>query len=560
MSQHRESGLIPQLTKNRRLLAVVVALCVLLAGFVALRGPGAVADEPDPELNLTSASAQDYRRLINDIRRRVSVGPVYDNIARTDPSRNNRYSPIILRNGDREVRLIMRESDLYLMGWWDSGRNTYFRFRADDGADFRYTADDNTRLQDVDYFPTYRSLESRSPTSRVQMRHGLDPMRNAVEVLATADPGSNNAAEAFLQMAQALSEAARFRPTEDTVADNWGNPARLAPELVDAQTKWGTISSLLLSRLGTAEHSSHTYGGVVLNTLQAFTRLIAVALISTRHNQCGPGSGHSKRSESAEFCGVDGRARLAALPNPHNDTDHDGHPTHDKDEVYFFSGDQNVLIDVAPGSTDDKIVNGPKPTAENWPGLKDNVAPWVDAVLPHPTNKKRAYFFSGDQYLQIEFTPGSTDDKIINGPSPIEEHWPSLKEAGFARSGVDAILPNPANRDEAYFFSGGQYALIDIAPGGNGDTIVNGPKPIVENWPSLKEASDKAADSGSRADFTSGITGAVLNPGDGKQAYFFSQDQYVRVTVSPGSRDDSIVNGPSPVTDHWPSLKEAGFF
>ena len=41
--------------------------------------------------------------------------------------------------------------------------------------------------------------------------------------------------------------------------------------------------------------------------------------------------------------------------------------------------------------------------------------------------------------------------------------WPSLKLAGFKT--VDAVLPNPANSDEAYFFSGEQYALINIKPG-----------------------------------------------------------------------------------------------
>jgi hypothetical protein len=58
---------------------------------------------------------------------------------------------------------------------------------------------------------------------------------------------------------------------------------------------------------------------------------------------------------------------------------------------------------------------------------------------------------------------GTTDDYIINGPKKIMDEWPSLRKAGFAT--IDAVLPNPANSDEAYFFSRSQYALIDIKPG-----------------------------------------------------------------------------------------------
>jgi hypothetical protein len=42
------------------------------------------------------------------------------------------------------------------------------------------------------------------------------------------------------------------------------------------------------------------------------------------------------------------------------------------------------------------------------------------------------------------------------------DEWPSLKQANFDT--VDVVLPNPSNSDEAYFFSGRQYALIDIQP------------------------------------------------------------------------------------------------
>lgn len=56
----------------------------------------------------------------------------------------------------------------------------------------------------------------------------------------------------------------------------------------------------------------------------------------------------------------------------------------------------------------------------------------------------------------------TTSDYIVNGPKNILSEWPSLQQAGFAY--IDAVLPNPANAEEAYFFCGEQYALINIKP------------------------------------------------------------------------------------------------
>jgi hypothetical protein len=52
------------------------------------------------------------------------------------------------------------------------------------------------------------------------------------------------------------------------------------------------------------------------------------------------------------------------------------------------------------------------------------------------------------------------DDYIISGPKVIVNEWPSLREAGF--ESVDAILPHPKDNSEASFFSGQKYALVNI--------------------------------------------------------------------------------------------------
>ena len=66
--------------------------------------------------------------------------------------------------------------------------------------------------------------------------------------------------------------------------------------------------------------------------------------------------------------------------------------------------------------------------------------------------------------LTIFLLTGTPNDAIIVGPKNIIAQWPSLKGAGF--NIIDAILPNPLNTEQAYVFSGDQYALIHVHQGG----------------------------------------------------------------------------------------------
>ena len=125
---------------------------------------------------------------------------------------------------------------------------------------------------------------------------------------------------------------------------------------------------------------------------------------------------------------------------------------------------------------------------------------------------------------------GIPNDLIINGPKNIISEWPSLKSAGFKT--IDAILPNPVNREEAYFFRGDEYALINIQQGElflfalsssltsllgpNNDYIVDGPRP---NWQSLKDTGFPE------------IIMILPNPSNPNEAYFFSREEYALISI-----------------------------
>ena len=58
---------------------------------------------------------------------------------------------------------------------------------------------------------------------------------------------------------------------------------------------------------------------------------------------------------------------------------------------------------------------------------------------------------------------GPPNDCVTDGPKDIIAEWPSLRDAGFKT--IDAVLLNPVNSEQAYFFKGEQYALIHILQG-----------------------------------------------------------------------------------------------
>ncbi|KIY43021.1 hypothetical protein FISHEDRAFT_54293 [Fistulina hepatica ATCC 64428] len=195
------------------------------------------------------------------------------------------------------------------------------------------------------------------------------------------------------------------------------------------------------------------------------------------------------------------------------------HPS-DHGRAYFFCYNMYAAIDIEPGSTNNTIAWGPKTLIDDWPSLVQANFGFVDAVLPNPDKKEEMYFFFREKYALINTEPGTTKNHIVDGPKDISTEWPSLKEANFTI--VDAVLPSPVHKYRAYFFSGEHYALIEFAPGTTNNFVVNGPKPITSEWPSLREARFKTVD-------------AILpHPDDAYKAYVFSDTKYVLIHFQPG--------------------------
>jgi hypothetical protein len=162
----------------------------------------------------------------------------------------------------------------------------------------------------------------------------------------------------------------------------------------------------------------------------------------------------------------------AALPAP-------GLPN----EVYFFSGTRYVRVKFVPSSPEESIVFGPVNIADYFKSIDKAGFKTVDACFPVPGHEGEAYVFSGPNYAKIKFTPGTPDHELIYGPTNTDGQWKTLKQAGFDT--IDAVLPVPGHPAQAYFFSGSQYVRIEFVPSTGAEAIVWGPAPIYAGWKSL---------------------------------------------------------------------------
>jgi len=134
------------------------------------------------------------------------------------------------------------------------------------------------------------------------------------------------------------------------------------------------------------------------------------------------------------------------------------------------------------------------------------------------------YFFSGERYIIVkreETGPG----KVVSGPNPISDwQWPN----GFGATGIDAALYSGS---VCYFFKGPEYIQVTrgingfFLTGRGGKPEIEGPYPISKwGWP---DGFGK-----------NGIDAALWS---GTVTYFFSGDEYIRVTrktdTDPGTTD-----------------------
>ncbi|KAK9939205.1 hypothetical protein M0R45_015911 [Rubus argutus] len=208
-------------------------------------------------------------------------------------------------------------------------------------------------------------------------------------------------------------------------------------------------------------------------------------------------------------------------------------------EVYIFFKNEYVLLNYAPGSTNDRVVNGPLLICDGYPSLAGTAFAeyGIDCAFGSHNNNE-AFIFSGQLCAQINFAPGTTNDWIIKGPLTIREMFPFLVGTVF-ESGVDAAFEARA-RNEAYLFKDNQYALINY---NSGNLISHANKLITDGFHSLRNTI-----------FADGFDAAFASHRT-NEAYLFKGESYALINFAPGSTNDYIIGGVKPILPNWPSLR-----
>ncbi|CAK9151983.1 unnamed protein product, partial [Ilex paraguariensis] len=204
---------------------------------------------------------------------------------------------------------------------------------------------------------------------------------------------------------------------------------------------------------------------------------------------------------------------------------------------YFFANNEYVLMNYAPGTANDKVLFGPHLIATGFSSLKGTAfaEPGIDCAFGSH-HKDQAFIFSKNLCAQINYAPHSANDRIIKGPMTITAMFPFFKGTVF-ENGVDAAFESTKDY-EAYLFKDNQYALINY----DYDSHLISTRLINRGFPSLKNTI-----------FESGIDAAfALHKTD--EAYLFKGDYYARINFAPGTTNDYITGGIKKILPYWPTL------
>ncbi|AES81981.1 putative Hemopexin-like domain-containing protein [Medicago truncatula] len=206
-------------------------------------------------------------------------------------------------------------------------------------------------------------------------------------------------------------------------------------------------------------------------------------------------------------------------------------------EAYIFiNDDKYVLLDYAPGTTNDKILHGPSLVSDGFKSLAPTIFQSYAIDCAFDTDNNQAFIFHENFCALIDYAPYSCNDKLISGPKKIADVFPFFKGTVF-ESGIDAAYRSTKGK-EAYLFKGDQYARIDY-----------GINRLVSSIKSIKGFSSFCG-----TIFENGSFDAAFSSHKTNEVYIFKGDHYIRVGVNPGVPKDNLIGGVARIIDNWKSL------
>ncbi|MER6186925.1 ribosome-inactivating family protein [Streptomyces sp. NPDC001652] len=242
----------------------------------------------------------DYWGFLNNIRRAQNaynnnVPGTTDIVDHTDPA-SAAFFDVMVGGRRNSVRIRLRSSDLYLVGWFT--RNDTYNYIGpanQAGIPATHTQPAHTGQRGGNWQltnePSYGRLEgmARGGFTRASLRFSGPAVDAAVANLYRADH-SELMAQSVLFFTQFISEAVRFRPIADTIGwQGFTNDARdgtplstqLDPRLIGQENQWSSLSERFNWMLAHGEDDDprYAYNAVIrrLSGEVVGTRLITLA-------------------------------------------------------------------------------------------------------------------------------------------------------------------------------------------------------------------------------------------------------------------------------------------
>ncbi|XVQ07723.1 protein kinase domain-containing protein [Spirillospora sp. CA-255316] len=225
-----------------------------------------------------------------------------------------------------------------------------------------------------------------------------------------------------------------------------------------------------------------------------------------------------------------------------------GPDTNAPSDYWMFSGDRYIRVRISPSGypvqqrlSEISPLQAWDDTFKNLPGFRDR----IDATLPVPGSRNDYWVFSGNQYVRIRIAGAdrSFDDTLVAGPRPLSD-WKNAF-GDLADDGIDAVMPIPDDPRQYWVFAGGRYVRTMLRGEGPDGRV---------NPPGLSRIDAWTATLGKFASAGQVIDAVMPVPGTRNDYWVFSGTRYMKINVTDGAYDDTVLEGPAPLRD-WATLR-----
>ncbi|MFD9327698.1 ribosome-inactivating family protein [Streptomyces sp. NPDC060065] len=247
---------------NAKFLVLFLSFATLLGG-VALVAPQfqqkANAAIDPTRINYTISGGEtgqsSYSDALTRLRQRVTGGRfLQGDTLRTNPDARNDFTMVHIGAGNEgttasEIQLLIRHSDLFVVGWHNRNDNIFTALEADipayeDPDPIRSAPPGLTRQVRARFNGSYGSLEGRS-ASRRDIALSPDAVRQAVRDLSRSSSTEAQQARALIVLIQVIAEGARFRPVENLYRGTYTGAATAPPPAILAlENAWDPMSEI----------------------------------------------------------------------------------------------------------------------------------------------------------------------------------------------------------------------------------------------------------------------------------------------------------------------------